>query len=557
MSESSAKKEVAAATPKYRAAQRWNIIWVVPILAALIGGWLVYRSISGQGPVVEVRFETADGIVAGQTEVRCRSVLVGRVENVRLAEDLQSVTVELRLDPEAERLLREGTQFWVVRPRVSVNDISGLGTLITGAYIELDPGSGGEVKTAYVGRETPPATSRSIPGRRLVLTAQEAGSLMPGSPIYYRGYEVGRIESRQLDVDGMRVTYEAFIREEYADLVKQNTRFWNASGFDLTVGADGVKVRTASLQALVSGGAEFGVPEGQPTGDPVPDGTTFVLHGDIDEAVNSTFLPTMKFLLLFDQSVRGLSAGAPVEFRGIQIGRVAEISFERNPVREDRRIPVVIEIDPLLLRTETQERLADPEYQFLGGAVARGLRASMKTGNLLTGALFVDLDYYPDAPPEEIVMTGEFKTLPTVSSGLAQLEAKLSAILDKVQALPLEGTVEKIATASDEAARTIAEARRTMLEIEETLAAARATLEDPEFRGLPAELKKTLAELQSSVASVGPEGAVQGDLLRTLDELRASLRSLKTLTTTLEDKPSSLIFGRESSGNVVPKAPRR
>ncbi|MBK1880879.1 intermembrane transport protein PqiB [Luteolibacter pohnpeiensis] len=548
---------ITPATPEYKAAQRWNIIWVVPILAILIGGYLVYRSFASQGPLAEVRFETADGIIAGQTEVRCRSVLVGKVEDVKLSKDLKSVMISLRIDPESESLLRDGTQFWVVRPRVSVSDISGLGTLITGAYIELDPGSGGELKTSYIGRETPPATSRSIPGRRLVLTADEAGSLMPGSPIYYRGYEVGRIESRRLDIENRQVVYEAFVREEYAGLVRRNTRFWNTSGVDVSVGTDGFKVRTPSLQAMVSGGAEFGIPDSEPAGAAVTDGASFVLHKSFDDAVNSTFLPSMKFLLLFDQSVRGLAVGAPVEFRGIQLGRVADISFNHNPVRGDRRIPVVIEIDPALLRSETRERLDDPEYQFLGNAVEHGMRAALKTGNLLSGALFVDLDYYPEAPSEEITMTGDLKTLPTISSGFAQLESKVTAILDKLEALPLDETVEKITKASDEAATTIADARETMHEIEQTLAAARETLEDPAFRDLPSDLKKTLNELQESVASVGPNGEVQGDLRRTLDELRASLRSIKSLTNTIDEKPSSLIFGKESSGNPIPRAPKK
>lgn len=540
----------SAVTPEVRRAQRWNIVWVVPLVALLLGGWLLYRNFAAQGPVARVRFETADGIYAGKTEVRCRSVTVGIVKDVKLADNLESVLIFLELHPDAEGLLRRGTRFWVVKPRLTPTEFSGVGTLITGAYIELDPGpAGGERHSTFRGRETPPATNSSVPGLRLVLTAEQAGSLSVGAPIYFRGFEVGRIEGRQLDKDGLKVTYNAFISEEYSGLVTENTRFWNTSGIDISAGADGFKLRTPSFQAMVSGGVSFGVTAGDPSGGPATDGMSFTLFRDEDAARSSTFNPTLKFLLLFDQSVRGLTEKAPVEFRGITIGRVAEISFDLVAGADDPRIPVLIELDPTLVRPETALEMTKPDSEFFREEVGKGLRAALKTGSLITGAMYVDLDYYADASPASLGKSGPYTTLPTISSGFAQLEAKLTAILDKVHALPIEETMADIAAAA-------AESRSTLREIEATAAAARMTLEDPAFRGLPDDLRKSLDEIQKSVASVGPDGAVQGDLLRTLDELRASLRSIKAVTTTIDEKPNSLLFGRESSGNPTPKAPR-
>lgn len=543
-------KPPAAPTPEVRRAQRWNIVWVVPIVALLLGAWLLYRNFSAQGPVARVRFETADGIAAGKTEVRCRSVKVGIVKDVKLADDLKSVLVYLELDPDAEGLLRRGSRFWVVKPRLSATEFSGVATLITGAYIELDPGPvGAERHTVFKGRETPPATNQSVPGRRLVLVAEEAGTLAVGAPVYYRGFEVGRIESRALDPEGLNVTYNAFIDEKHAALVTRNTRFWSTSGIDISAGADGFKVRTPSFQAMVSGGVSFGVTPGESPGDPVGDGAEFTLHQDEDEAHNAEFHPTLKLMLLFDQSVRGLSKRAPVEFRGITIGRVAEISFDLVPDHGDPQVPVLIEIDPGLMTPATARGESPPDLGFIADAVSKGMRASLRTGSLITGALFVDLDYYPESPPMKLGKTGEYPTIPTVSSGFVQLEAKLSAILDKMQALPLERAIADLSAAA-------VDSRDTLKEVEATAAAARATLEDPEFRKLPADLRATLNALEKSVASIGPDGAVQGDLLRTLDELRASLRSLKSMTTSIDEKPNSLIFGRDSSGNPKPKAPR-
>ncbi len=540
-----------------RRAQRWNIVWVVPIIALLIGAWLLYRNFAAQGPVAHIRFETAEEIYAGKTEVRCRSVRVGVVKRVSLEDDLKSVLVDAEMDAAAEHLLRSGTRFWVVKPRLSAAEVSGLGTLIQGSYIELDPGPPQAHRANhFLGLETPPATNLSVPGLRLTLTAEAAGSLTIGAPIYHRGFEVGRIEGRRLDAGGLGVTYDAFIDQEYSGLVTQNTRFWNTSGIDISAGADGFKLRTPSFQAMVSGGVSFGVTLGESPGESAANGMTFTLYRDEETARKSTFNPTLKFLLLFDQSVRGLSVRAPVEFRGITIGRVAEISFDLVPEITDKRIPVLIEIDPSLMRPEAARKGSVPDTDFIREAVSKGLRAALRTGNLITGSLFVDLDYYADAVPAEIAQAGEFSSIPTISSGFAQLEAKITAILDKLQALSLEETMAEITAAAAEAKTTMAESRATLKEIEATAAAARQTLEDPEFCELPADLRKSIAALEKSVASVGPDGAVQGDLLRTLDELRASLRALKSMTTTIDEKPNSLLFGRESSGNPKPKAPR-
>lgn len=518
---------------------------------------MIYRNFSSQGPEAYVRFETADGLAAGKTEIRCRSVTVGVVKTLSLADDLKSVLVSVELDPDLGHLLKKGTKFWVVRPRVSATDISGLGTLITGSYIELDPGpANGPDVNHYDGLETPPATSQDIPGLRLVLTADQAGSLAPGSSLYYRGFEVGRIENRKLDMLGERLTYDAFVREEFSGLVKENTRFWNTSGIDISGGADGFKLRTPSLQALVAGGATFGIPDGAPPGPPARDGATFTLFNNEEAASNASFNPTMKFLLLFEQSVRGLEPGAPLEFRGIPIGRVAGISFDYMPTSDDTRIPVLVELDPSLLRREAAEKIVKPDNEYLKDAVQRGLRASLKTGSLLTGALFVDLDYFKYPMPAELSKIGEFYSIPTISSGLAQLETKVGAILDKIDALPLEDTMKKIAAAAEEAATTAADSRKALKEIELAAASLTKTLDSPEFAKLPKDLRGTLAALEKSVASIGPDGAIQGDLLRTLDELRAALRAVNQVSTTIDENPDSLLFGRDSSRNAVPKAPK-
>ena len=517
-------------------ARIWNLVWVVPLLALLLGGWLLFRNFATQGPVANVTFDTAEEIYAGRTEVRCRSVKVGMVTDVGLADDLNSVIVRVELEEDAAHLLRRGTRFWVVKPRVTGAGISGLTTLIQGAYVELDPGNpDGPRESEFIGLETPPATSLSVPGRRVVLVTDEAGLLVEGSPIYFRGFEVGRIEARSLSADGISVSYNGFIRKEHAGLVNTNTRFWNTSGIDISAGAEGFKVRTPSLQSMISGGVAFGTAPGAHAGDPVADGTVFRLYRDEDEAMGSSFNPTLKLLLLFNQSVRGLAKQSPVEFRGIPIGRVSEISLTLAPSPGDPRIPVLVEIDPSLISADASAG-TDPsqDISFLRKAVASGLRASLKTSSLITGALYVDFDYLDDAVPAELGSVGGYHSVPTVYSGFAQLEARLSALFDKLESVQFAQAVDEIAAAAT---------------------AARTMLDDPALRELPASLRRSIDALESSVASLGPDGAVQGDLLRTLDELRATLRSLKSVATTIEEQPNSLIFGRDPVGSPEPKAP--
>ncbi len=534
--------------------RRWSSVWLVPLLALIVAGGLVWKHYAGRGPIAHIRFETAESIKAGVTEVRCRSVRVGVVEEIDLAGDLGSVVAQVRMDPGHAALLREGTRFWVVKARLSAGSVSGASTLLEGAYLEIDPGDGTNPVHHYVGLEEPPVTKASVPGLRLTLVAEDAGSLTVGSPIYHRGFEVGRVESRILEIEQRRIRFDVFIEEEYAGLVRQGTCFWNTSGIDVTAGADGFKLSTPSFQAMLSGGASFAVPKGGKRGEPIEDGATFELYPDEDAALKSVFTPDHRILLFFDQSVRGLSPGAPVEFRGIPLGRVAEISFAHSPVG-DSRVPVLIEIDTDTL-SKALEDIKD-QGQVLAESVRRGLRAKLSTGSLLTGALFIDLDFIPAAAPAELTRIGDFDVIPTESSGLALLQDKVNAILAKLEALPLESTLTKFGNAADEIAVTVKDVRGTLDEAEAMLAEAKKLLASDNTQNLTAELEATLKEVRSSVESLGPQGAVQGDLSRTLDELRSALRSFKTLSDSIEEKPNSLLFGREGSGDPKPRAKGR
>ena len=527
------KPPVAPVTPPRRGP---SPVWIIPIIAALLGLSLVYKHFSEKGPQVTVLFETAEGIIAGKTPVLCRNVNIGTVGKIELTDDIKQVRAYLAMTREANTLLRSDTQIWVVKPRYGGSGISGLGTIVSGSYLELQPGIKKEQRYKFVGLENPPATPPGVPGLHLKLVAEAAGGVNPGSSIIYKGITVGKIESREFYPENGQVIFQAFINGDYSKLISGDTRFWNASGIDLQVGSSGFSLRSGTLETLISGGVTFSEPDKDHEHPPaVKDGTSFTLYDTYAEATRVKLNPTLPYLLLFTGSVRGLSVDAPVEFRGIRIGAVMGISFKYLPDDAEHRVPVLVKLDPPLLIDLPADDFAGTR-SYIAKNVENGLRATLKTGNLLTGQLYVDLDFVRDAPPASVVVVRGYHTLPTTGSGLGQLEEKLSAILDKVKALPLEATV---ANANDLLAqfKAVGQHLDTLLGSKETQA-------------LPTELRGDLAELQKTLSGYNNKSDFYQGLSGTLRGLDETLRSLRGLTESLERNPNSIIFGKP--GPVAP-----
>ncbi len=499
-----------------RRAQRWNIVWVVPIVAILVGGWLLYQNFFTHGPTATIRFETAEEIYAGKTEVRCRSVKVGIVRKILLSDSLDSVSVIVEMDDNSEQLLSEGSRFWVVKPRLSAAEISGLGTLIQGSYIELDPGPKGSKRVdQFEGLEKPPATNSSVPGLRIKLAAKEAGMLQIGAPIYHRGFEVGRIEDRQLAEDGEEVIYDAFIARDYYHLITNNTHFWNSSGIEIDAGTRGIMLRTPSIDAILSGGVSFGLVEGMKPGKECQDGEKFELFADKESARYSSLNPTLELLLLFDQSVRGLTTDSAVDFRGIPIGHISRISYDLVEQSKNAQIPVLIRIDPNRLHSLGLDSENTNIELFLQQQIDKGLRAGLKTTSLVTSAVHIDFDYFPAAEKAALGKRGEYTSFPTVPGGFDHMETQLNSIIAKIDALSIDSTLAEVEKAAKEG--------------KAMAASARIFLEDTDIKG--------------AITSIGPKGELQGDVKKTLEELRETMRSLKAVADLLEEKPNAIIFG--------------
>lgn len=516
--------------PVTRPPRGFSPVWIIPIIAALLGLYLAFKHYSEEGPKIVVRFDTAEGIIEGKTPVLCRSVSIGTVGAVNLTKDINGVLVTLNMTREADNLLTDDTQIWVVRPRYGGAGISGLGTLVSGSFLELQPGVSKHSRRTFLGLENPPVTPPGVPGLHFKMISDTAGGLNPGSNITYKGIVVGSIETRDFHPENGTVEFGAFIHEEFSDLVTKDTRFWNASGIDLQVGADGFKLRTGTLESLVTGGVTFSDPEEKRADRKhPPNGSTFKLYSSYSDATRSPLNPVLPYLLLFTESVRGLAVDAPVEFRGVRLGTVMGISFNYLPDDPAHRVPVLIKIDPALLVALPSEDYSTAE-EFMTSNVKSGLRASLKTGNLLTGQLFVDLDFAKDVSPAEVADIQGYHVIPTIAGGLDQLEEKVSALLDKFQALPIDKTITNLNDALG-SVRTTLQSLNTLLDSKDTQA-------------LPGDLRNELAELQKTLAGYNSKSDFYQNLSGTLRQLDDTLRSLRGVTDTLERKPNSLLFGK-------------
>ena len=518
--------------PVSRPRRRWfSPVWIIPLVAALLGLWLMFKYYAAKGPEITIYFETAEDIVAGKTPILCRNVNVGTIGALRLTEDLKGVIVTADMTKDAERLLKRDTQFWVVRARLSAGGITGLNTITSGNYLELQPGVAKEDSRHFKGLETPPVTPPGVPGLRVQLTSEAASSLGPGSGITYKGINVGKIETREFHPETGELVFSAFIDNEYANLIDPRTHFWNNSGIDLKVGPDGVALHTGTLESIVAGGVTFNQPEHIDMGRRhVAENASFTLYANFDDAARRTELNAIvPYLLLFTGSVRGLSVGAPVEFRGIRVGTVQGIAFKYLPNDPDRRVPVLIKIDPDQLLNLPSNDFTEI-HATMDQSVSRGLRASLKTGSLITGQLYVDLDYLKDAPPAEVAQIEGYQVLPTVASGLGEIQVKINALLDKINALPLDKTFGTV----DDA----------LASLKDTLKNLNDLLGEKDTKDLPASLRKDLDALQTTLAGYNGKSDFYDNLSRVMRQLDDTLRSVKGLTGTLEQHPNSLIFGK-------------
>ena len=530
-----------------------SVVWLIPLVTALVGTWLIVRSVTDQAPIATIQFMTAEGIEAGKTRIKYKNVDIGLVNEINFAEDFSNVILTVEFNEGMEDFLRRNTRFWVVRPQLSVRGVSGLSTLISGSYIEIDPGPGAP-QTHFVGLEEMPLITTDDAGKKITLISNNLGSIGRGSPIYYQGILAGEALGYELAGDAQSVYIHAFIRDPFDQLVKGNSRFWNVSGVDLSLGADGIEVRTASVQSLMFGGIAFDTPDSlEPSVADMSD-LVFTLHESYRDIEEEAFARKVQFVMYFSGSVRGLSPGAPLEFRGIRIGEVLDIRMEFDADTTSFRIPVLVEIEPDRIIHRDSASAVSPE-QTLATLVDKGLRGRLQTGSLLTGQLFIEFNMYPNADlnlvadesmpyPELPTIPGAFEAITdTISGVVAKIEqVDIEALGDSIVGI-LRGADDLVNKDVDEAVVTDLQASLRSLrnilgnveeaDLDETIDAARGAL---------VNLQKTL-DMVSGV--LDPSAPMQHNVIRLTDELEEMSRSIRSLLQTIEREPNSLIFGRK------------
>ena len=518
--------------------RRFAPIWLVPIAAVVIGGWLGIRTLHQRGPLITITFASAEGIDAGRTRVMLRNVEVGMVESLDLSRDLSNVEVHARVRNDLKDHLTTGTRFWVVRPRLGVGGVSGLGTLFSGVYIEMEPGPGKRTEE-FKGLEEPPVLPPSGEGRSFVLRAKSLGSLSRGSPVYFRGVPVGEVLGATLSQDSRSVQVSVFIRGPHDQLVHPETRFWNASGVEVNAGGGGFKVRAESVQAVILGGIAFDTRAEGESDAASPKDSEFVLYPDKDTAQLSPYGPQVSYQVHFGGSVRGLEVGTPVELLGIPVGRVTDVRLEGDEGRI--RVPVTLELEPerVLLHQgplpsdETGlQQSSDAQMELL---VARGLRAELQTVSLLTGGKVVALAFHQHAPKARLIFGGKYPELPTVpGGGLEDLSESASRLLADARGM-VQGANQVLR--SPELTQTIRNLDVLTREASNHIGPTMQSLQTAS-----AQLEKTLA---ASNALLGNSTTGSGELPRALHDLREASRSVRLLTDYLERHPEALLKGKQ------------
>lgn len=530
---------------------RLSSVWIIPLLAVLLGAYMLVHNWMTEGPSIEIVFETAEGLQPGKTKIKYRNVDMGLVETVRLDDDFRHVVAQARLDRRALPLLREDTQFWVVTARVGADQITGLGTLVSGAYIALAPGEGAEGWRRFDALDRPPLTPPDAPGLRLLLWSDRANSVTAGDVVLYNGYEVGRVESRDFDLARGKVRYVAFIDAPFHTLLHSSVRFWNVSGVEASLNAEGVSLQTGSLDTLLFGGVAFGAPPGMSEGEPVSSGEEFQLFPSYQAALDNPFRVGRDFVLSFDQGVRGLSPGAPVEYRGIKVGEVQRIllreASEDFAARGlDARIPpvpVLVRLEPGRLDLPDRESSSESLLRSIAHGVTKGLRATMETGSLLTGARYISLDYFPNQPRAELDSWQGYPSIPTLTTGLGQIQQRAVALLEKLDALPLEHTVEEL--------------NAVMRVLNTTTVSLNSLLQQPELQRLPAELAQTLSGLRAALEGLSPDSELYRSLDASLRRLDQTLGNIEALSSTLAEQPNAIIVPSAARPDPIPQVQQR
>jgi paraquat-inducible protein B len=533
MAESGSGNPIPASEPEIVRRRRFPLVWLIPIAASLIGIALLVQSWRSAGPRVSIEFTNAQGLTAGKTHVSYKDVVVGTVSAVSLSKDLSGVVATVDFSRGARELLKEDTRFWIVRPQIGAAGISGIETLFSGAYIALDPGSTGSAQTHYKGIDDAPMVTRGAAGRRFLLKAADIGSLYVGAPVYFHHLKAGRLVSYEMGSD-KRLDVRIFVDAPYDQFVHPTTRFWNASGVDLSLTAAGLRVETQALTTIVAGGIAFDDPPAVEDTPAAAADSLFNLAGDRTTAMADPDGPPLRMRMRFNSPLRGLAIGAPVEFYGVSLGNVVKVAVDFDPPTQKFSLLVDVVTYPhrlgsVLAKFPTHNEEDAKVATFIGSLVHDGLRAQARTGNLLTGQLYVALDFVKSPSAASFDASARPLVIPTAGGSVDKLQTDFGDFVAKLDRLPLDSIGKHL--------------DQDVGELGDTL----QLLNTKTLPGLSETLADSRKVLQGADGALDPDAPLQMNLNDLLRELTESARSIRVLTDMLAAHPESLIRGHRAA----------
>jgi paraquat-inducible protein B len=554
---------IPSAVVQKKGRRRISLIWIIPVISILIGVWLVYDTYSKRGPKITITFDQGEGLTAGQSVVKHRDVTLGTVTSVKLTPDMNHVIVTVQTTRDATPLITANTKFWIVRPRFFAGSLSGLGTLLSGPYIDLLPApGGGPPQTAFTGLQDPPVLQSAVPGRTFLLKATRIGSVALGAPIFYRDLQVGTILGWDLGDMAKDVTIHAFVRAPFDSYVHNETRFWNASGLQVKLGAQGVQVQVQSLDALLLGGVAFSTPtEFEQTPESAAN-ETFPLYASQDDADQAAFQRKVSFVAYFSGSVAGLGPGSDVTFQGLRVGDVTSVDMEYDGRTDIVVAPVHFEVEPQRIKNinVVQNRGPLANLQVL---VAKGLRAQIQKANFITGQSLIALVLVPNAPPAKVGLEGDSIVFPTSPGAFDSITTGVSQLMGKLNALPFDQMSASITETLSGLSKLTngPQTQQAVASLAGTLAASQTLVKQlntqvgPALRTLPgltASLKTSVAHLNTVLVSAndayGNDSHFSRQLERLMTQLNDMAQSFRALADLLTSHPEALIRGRTNSG---------
>ncbi len=543
--------------------RRLSLIWAIPVITLIVGAWLTWNTIEQRGPLITITFQTAEGLQANQSHVRHKDVDMGVVTKINLTHDLQRVQVTIRMTREAEPLLTDKAQFWVVRPRFFAGSISGLSTLFSGSYIDVLPvSSGGEQKREFVGLENPPVLQTDVPGRTFLLQADRIASLNLGSPIMFRDLEVGEVLGWDVGEMARNVTVHAFVREPFDKYVHDSSRFWNASGAKVELGGNGLQVQVESLRAVVLGGIAFETPDDTAAAGESDTNHAFTLYPNQDAADSSVFKRSVPFVANFVDAVSGLAAGSAVTLRGLKVGEVTNVSLVFDAQADNVMVPVHFTLEPAriaMLELPTGGDL-DTRMQAL---VQRGLRVQLETANFLTGQKQLAIDVYKNAGPGTLRKQGDAYVIPVLGSSSADVATAATSLVNRLNDIPFESIGQNLNStlAGVNALVNDKQLTASVAELRSTLAGAQSLVANlnrgltPFTQRLPGvanELEDTVKRTDKLIGSLqggyGEDSRFNRDVSQMMAQLSDAARSIRVLADLLSRHPEALIRGRTNQG---------